>query len=294
MSNIAVAVTPDIKRKQGIVSQIFKRIKTNYTAMLGLGILLLLIATAIFAPLVAPYTYEEMDMLQLNAAPSFKHFFGTDSLGRDIFSRLLYGGRYSLFLGFASSILSMIAAIILGSLAGYYGGWVDNVILRVCDVVQAIPGILLSIVISAVLGPGFINTIIALAIGGIPSTIRLVRGQILSVRTEEYLEAATLGNCSSVRIMFVHILPNILSPLIVGFTMGIGSTIMLAASLSFLGLGVQPPAPEWGAMLSAGRNFIRNYPWQIIFPGIFIFITVLSINLFGDGLRDALDPKMKK
>ena len=187
----------------------------------------------------------------------------------------------------------MAAAIVLGSLAGYFGGWVDNVVLRICDVVQAIPGILLSIVISAVLGPGFFNTILALAIGGIPSGIRLTRAQILSVRSEEYLEAAASVNCSSMRIMFSHILPNILSPLIVGFTMGIGNTIMLASSLSFIGLGVQPPAPEWGAMLSAGRDFIRNYPWQIIFPGIFVFVTVLSINLFGDGLRDALDPKMK-
>jgi peptide/nickel transport system permease protein len=185
-------------------------------------------------------------------------------------------------------------AIIIGSCAGYFGGWVDNVILRACDVIQAIPGILLAIVVSAVLGPGYINTILALAIGGIPAGIRLVRAQILSIRGEEYLEAAAAVNCSPARIMFVHILPNILSPLIIGFTMGIGNTIMLAASLSFIGLGVQPPTPEWGAMLSSARNFIRNYPWQILFPGIFIFITVLSINLFGDGLRDALDPKLKR
>lgn len=292
----AYSVSADIgkRRKEGLVIQTMKRLRTNYTAMLGLIILALLILASVFAPFIAPYTYMEMDMLQLNAAPSLKHLFGTDSLGRDILSRLIYGGRYSLFLGFSSSVLSMAAAIVLGSLAGYFGGWVDNVVLRICDVVQAIPGILLSIVISAVLGPGFFNTILALAIGGIPSGIRLTRAQILSVRSEEYLEAAASINCSSVRIMFRHILPNVLSPLIVGFTMGIGNTIMLASSLSFIGLGVQPPAPEWGAMLSAGRDFIRNYPWQILFPGIFVFVTVLSINLFGDGLRDALDPKMKK
>lgn len=294
MTGYSMGAAARVGRKEGIVIQTIRRLRTNSTAMFGLIVLALLILLSVFAPVIAPYHYTEMDMLQLNAAPSLKHFFGTDSLGRDILSRLIYGGRYSIFLGISSSVLSMAAAIVLGSLAGYFGGWVDNVVLRICDVVQAIPGILLSIVISAVLGPGFFNTILALAIGGIPSGIRLTRAQILSVRSEEYLEAVASVNCSSMRIMFRHILPNILSPLIVGFTMGIGNTIMLASSLSFIGLGVQPPAPEWGAMLSAGRDFIRNYPWQIIFPGIFVFVTVLSINLFGDGLRDALDPKMKK
>lgn len=294
MTSYSIGNAARAGKKEGIIIQTVKRLRTNSTAMFGLVILALLVLAAVFAPFVAPYHYTDMDMMQLNAAPSLKHVFGTDSLGRDILSRLIYGGRYSLFLGFASSVLSMAAAIVLGSLAGYFGGWVDNAVLRVCDVVQAIPGILLSIVISAVLGPGFFNTILALAIGGIPSGIRLTRAQILSVRSEEYLEAAASVNCSAIRIMFRHILPNVLSPLIVGFTMGIGSTIMLASSLSFIGLGVQPPAPEWGAMLSAGRDFIRNYPWQIIFPGIFVFVTVLSINLLGDGLRDALDPKMKK
>ena len=290
MTGYSMGAAARVGRKEGIVIQTIRRLRTNSTAMFGLIVLALLILLSVFAPVIAPYHYTEMDMLQLNAAPSLKHLFGTDSLGRDILSRLIYGGRYSIFLGFSASVLSMAAAIVLGSLAGYFGGWVDNVVLRICDVVQAIPGILLSIVISAVLGPGFFNTILALAIGGIPSGIRLTRAQILSVRSEEYLEAAASVNCSSMRIMFRHILP----PLIVGFTMGIGNTIMLASSLSFIGLGVQPPAPEWGAMLSAGRDFIRNYPWQIIFPGIFVFVTVLSINLFGDGLRDALDPKMKK
>ena len=294
MTGYSMGAAARVGRKEGIVIQTIRRLRTNSTAMFGLIVLALLILLSVFAPVIAPYHYTEMDMLQLNAAPSLKHLFGTDSLGRDILSRLIYGGRYSIFLGFSASVLSMAAAIVLGSLAGYFGGWVDNVVLRICDVVQAIPGILLSIVISAVLGPGFFNTILALAIGGIPSGIRLTRAQILSVRSEEYLEAAASLNCSSMRIMFRHILPNILSPLIVGFTMGIGNTIMLASSLSFIGLGVQPPAPEWGAMLSAGRDYIRNYPWQIIFPGIFVFVSVLSINLFGDGLRDALDPKMKK
>jgi peptide/nickel transport system permease protein len=235
-----------------------------------------------------------MDLMKINTPPSPSHLFGTDALGRDILSRLLYGGRYSLFLGFISSFLSTFIGVVIGSYAGYFGDWIDNIILRICDVIQAIPGILLSIVVSAVLGPGYINTILALAVGGIPGCIRLVRAQILSIRSEEYLEAAVAINCSTPRIMFVHILPNILSPVIIAFTMGIGNTIINAASLSFIGLGVQPPTPEWGAMLSASRNFIRNYPWQITFPGILIFFTVLSINLLGDGLRDALDPKLKR
>jgi peptide/nickel transport system permease protein len=294
MSDSILAAMPHKRKKEGMFKSTAKRIAQNKTAMFGAIVLIVLALTCILAPIIAPYTYTEMDMMQLNAAPSLKHLCGTDSLGRDILSRLMYGGVYSLFLGFSASILSTVAAIIVGSIAGYFGRSVDNIILRICDVMQAIPGILLAIVISSVLGPGYGNTIIALAIGGVPSGIRLVRGQILSVRTEEYLEAALSVNCSSARIMFRHILPNVLSPIIVGFTMGIGNIIMLAASLSFIGLGIQPPTPEWGAMVSAGRNFFRNYPWQILFPGIFIFITVLSINLFGDGLRDALDPKLKK
>jgi peptide/nickel transport system permease protein len=281
-------------KREGALIRTIKHLRKSPTAMVGLVMLTVLVLAALFAGVFAPYRYEEMDLLKLNTPPSLAHPFGTDALGRDILSRLLYGGRYSLFLGFISSFLSTFIAVIIGSCAGYFGGWADNIILRLCDVIQAIPGILLSIVVSAVLGPGYINTILALAIGGIPGCIRLVRAQILSIRGEEYLEAAVAVNCGTARIMFIHILPNIISPVIIAFTMGIGNTIMNAASLSFIGLGVQPPTPEWGAMLSSSRNFIRNYPWQIAFPGILIFLTVLSINLFGDGLRDTLDPKLKQ
>ena len=261
--------------------------------MFSLVVLLALALLAVFAPWIAPYGYEEMDFTSINAAPSAAHWFGTDALGRDILSRLLYGGRYSLSLGVLASLLSTVIATIIGLIAGYYGNWVDNTILRICDVIQAIPGMLLAIVLSAVIDPGFFNTILALAIGGVPSAVRLARSMTMSVRGEEYLEASLSINCSPARIMFRHILPNILSPIIVGVTMGMSSIIMLAASLSFLGLGVQPPLPEWGAMLSAGRNFISTYPHLTIFPGLFIFITCLFINLFGDGLRDALDPRLK-
>ena len=290
----ALVKTGKRKKKESMWAQVFKRLCKNNTAMFGLIILLILVFLAVFAPLLTPYDYQEMDLLALNATPSLKHLFGTDSLGRDCMSRVFYGGRFSLGLGISSSLVSTFAAIILGSLAGYYGGWVDNVIMRICDIIQSIPGMLLSIIISATLGVGFGNTIIALAIGGIAGGVRLLRGQILGIRKEEYLEAAMTVNCSPSRIMFRHILPNALSATIVGVTMGMGNTIMVAASLSYIGLGVQPPTPEWGAMLSSGRDVFTKYPHIMLFPGIFIFITVLSFNLFGDGLRDALDPKLKR
>lgn len=286
--------SPAKKKKEGMWAQSMKRLMKNSTARFGLIVLALLVIISILAPLLSPYGYEEMDLDSINSAPSAKHLFGTDSLGRDCFSRILYGGRYSLGLGFSSAAVSTIIGVILGALAGYFGGWVDNLIMRICDIIQAIPGMLLSIIISATLGVGYFNTIVALAVGGIAGGVRLLRGQILSIRKEEYLEAAQTVNCGSIRIMFRHILPNALSPVIVGTTMGMGNTIMAAASLSFIGLGVQPPTPEWGAMLSSGRDVIRKYPHLIMFPGIMIFLTVLSFNLFGDGLRDSLDPKLKK
>lgn len=280
-------------KKETFAMQTLKRLAKNKMAMVACIVLAILILLAIFAPVVAPYGYEEMDVQNMKVGPCASHWFGTDELGRDILTRLLYGGRYSLSLGFLASLLSMTVAIIFGSLAGYYGGWADNIILRICDILQAVPGLLLAIVMSAVLGPGYVNTIIAIAIGGVPSTVRMVRSMVMSVRGAEYLEAAVSINCSPARIMFKRILPNILSPIIVGVTMGIGSTIMVASSLSFLGLGVRPPLPEWGAMLSSARDSIRNYPHLVLFPGLFIFITCLCANLFGDGLRDSMDPKLK-
>ena len=219
---------------------------------------------------------------------------GTDEMGRDIFSRLLYGGRASLSLGFLATIISTIIGMFIGSVVGYFGGVVDTVVMRFVDILQAIPGILLAIAISACLGSGFVNTIIALSIGGIPMTVRLLRGSIMGVRKMEYLEAAQTINCSVPRLIIKHILPNSISPIIVSVTMGIGNTILMAASLSYIGLGVQPPTPEWGAMLSAARTYMRDYPHMVLFPGLAIAIVVLSLNMLGDGLRDALDPKLKQ
>ena len=269
------------------------RLKRNHLAMVGLVIIVVMIILALLAPYISPYPYEAADFKNRYATPSAEHWFGTDELGRDIFSRLLYGSRYSLRIGLISVAISAIGGIFFGALAGYFGGAVDNIIMRLLDVLQAMPGIVLAIAISAALGPGLTNSVIALSISSIPSYARMTRASILNVRKMEYLEAATSINCSNARIIWKHVLPNALSPLIVQATMGIAGAIMGAAMLSFIGLGVQPPTPEWGAMLSAGRNYLRDYPHLCIFPGIMIMMAVLSLNMLGDGLRDALDPKLK-
>lgn len=273
---------------------VVKRLSKNKMAVLGFIIFVILILTAILAPVIAPYPYTEMDPTAICSPPSLQHICGTDELGRDIFSRLLYGTRYSLGLGICSQIFTLFFSIILGSVAGYYGGWVDNLIMRMLDVFQAIPGLLLAIVVSTALGTGFVNTVIAMGVGGIPFMSRMLRAQILTVRDKEFLEAAASINCSKKRQIFKYVLPNSIAPLIVSCTMGIGATIMMAASLSYIGLGVQPPTPEWGAMLSSAKTYLRYYPYMLIFPGIMIAITVFALNMFGDGLRDAMDPKLKK
>jgi len=280
-------------RKESNFRQILHRLQKNKIAMTGLFTIIILIVVAIFAPILMPYDYTEMDMSNMYAKPSLAHFFGCDDLGRDIFSRLLYGARASLSMGIIATLLSTVIGVVIGSAVGYYGGWIDNVVMRVLDIVQAIPGMLLAIAISAALGSGFFNTIMALSIGGIPMTVRLLRGSILSIRNQEYIEAAEKINCSKPRVILKHILPNSIAPLIVSVTMGIGNTILTAASLSYIGLGIQPPMPEWGAMLSAGKTVITRYPHLCVFPGLCIMIVVLAFNMLGDGLRDALDPKLK-
>ncbi|MDR1766386.1 MAG: ABC transporter permease [Lachnospiraceae bacterium] len=274
--------------------QAFRILAKDKLAMLGLVVVVILILLSLFAPFITVYGFDQIDIKNMNSGPTLQHIMGTDALGRDIFTRLLYGGRWSLGLGLSASILSVAIGIVVGSVAGYFGGATDNVIMRLCDIIQAIPATMISIIISISLGTGYVVTIFALALGSASNNIRLMRGQVLSVRKEEYLEAAQCVNCSSVRIMFRHIMPNVMSPMILTFTMSIGKMIMVAAGLSVIGLGVQPPNPEWGAMLSAGRNYIIHYPHLVIFPGLFIFVTGFAINLLGDGLRDAIDPKLKK
>jgi len=280
-------------KKQSQTREIMGRLFQSKTAVAGLIIIALYLLVAIFADFITPHSISEMDLSVRNLSPSSEHWFGTDDFGRDIFSRVLYGTRYSLGLGLGSVGLALIAGIILGCISGFFGGWIEEIILRICDVMQAIPGILLAIAISMVLGSGFVNTIIAIGIGRIPLNCRMVRAQFLGQRKLEYVEAAQATNCPKTKLMFIHILPNAISPLIVNTTMGVGGMIMMAAGLSFINLGVQPPLPEWGAMMSAARDAIRYYPYQLLFPGLAMALLVLSLNLFGDGLRDALDPKLK-
>lgn len=287
------------KRKKGLNSnsglmRTLKQLSYNRVATLGAIILIIEITLALLAPVIAPYSYTKMDLTVAMQGPSFAHLCGTDDMGRDIFSRLLYGARYSIGIGVLSVLCSLLLGTMVGSIAGYFGGRVDNLIMRVLDVIQSLPGMLLTIVLSAVLGAGYFNTILALAISGIPGYARMLRAQMLKVRENEYIEAARSINCSKFQIIVTHLIPNSFSPLIVSASMGVASMIVAAAGLSFLGLGVQPPAPEWGAMLSSSRQFIRSCPHMVIFPGLAIAITVLSINLMGDGLRDALDPRLKR
>ncbi len=284
----------DKVKKQSEFVRVMKQMSKNKLAMFGLIILLAELVLVLLAPGIAPYDYSYMDAMAMQQGPSAAHWFGTDELGRDIFSRVLYGGRYSITMGLFAVLISQTMGIALGAVAGYFGGQVDNVMMRALDIVQSLPAMLLSIVLSTVLGPGYMNTILALSVNGMPGAARMLRAQMMKVRDCEYIEAAQSINCSKFRIIVNHMIPNSFSPNIVQATMGVAHMITMAASLSFIGLGVQPPTPEWGAMLSGSRQFIRQCPHMVIFPGLAIAITILALNLMGDGLRDALDPKLKR
>ena len=281
------------RRKRSQFVQICKRIVKNRVSLVGLIMLGIIVLLVCLAPWIAPYDPNAMDFAALNSPPSAEHWFGTDNIGRDILSRLLWGGRSSLLLGFICAGFGLAIGVAFGSLVGYAGKSVDMVVMRLCDVLSSIPGMLMAVLISTALGTGFFNTILAMSAGGIPNTIRGSRAMALKEREMEYLEAAKAMNCSKAKIVFRHMVPNIISPSIVGTTMMIGHSITSAASLSFVGLGIQPPDAEWGAMLSGAKNFMLNYPHEVLFPGIAILITVLATNMIGDGLRDALDPRLK-
>ena len=263
--------------------------KKNKMAVLGFAIIAVMIIVAIFAPLIATQVPSEQNLAMRFQSPSGEHFFGTDNFGRDIFSNVVYGARISLFIGFLATILSVIFGTIIGAVAGFFGGGVDNVLMRLVDIILSIPSLILAIAISTVLGTGIRNLILAVSLSGITNYARIVRASVLSVKEQEYVEAAKIGGASNFRLIFRHILPNCLGPIIVQATLGVGTSILQAASLSFIGLGVQPPTPEWGGMLSQGRSYIQDYPHMTIFPGLAIALTIFSLNLFGDGLRDALD-----
>ena len=287
----------DMKKRPAKQSQfvaVGKRFLKRKVSVIGLSILLVLIILSVCAPLLAPYSYTKTDPFLQNAKPSAEHWFGTDDLGRDVLSRLLYGGRYSLSLSFVSTAIMISVAMILGSIAGYFGGMADTLILRFCDILQSIPSMLLCICVSQALGQGFIPTAVALSIGGMTGNVRLLRASMMSVREQEFVEAARAINCSKPRIIFRHVVKNSLAPIIVNTAGDFGMKIMASAGLSFIGLGVQAPTAEWGAMVSAGKAYFRNAPHVVIIPAIAIALAVLSFNLVGDGLRDAFDPKMKR
>jgi peptide/nickel transport system permease protein len=282
------------KRKKSQLKEISIRLHRNKAAMFGLLVILLLIIMAIFAPFIAPYNYDEQNLKMANMFPSREHLMGTDNFGRDILSRIIYGSRISLQVGFIAVGIGVLIGGTLGSLAAYYGGVADNVIMRFIDILLAIPSTLLAISIAAALGPGLTNAMIAVGVGTVPNYARVVRASVLMVKEQEFIEAARCIGVKDHKIILKHIIPNAMAPLIVQATIGVASAILSAAALSFIGLGIQPPTPEWGAMLSAGRAYIRDY-WHIVtFPGVTIMLTIFSLNLFGDGLRDALDPRLKR
>ena len=285
---------PKRRRKESQFSQIMKRLSTNRLAMVGMIVMVVLILIAIAAPLIAPYSITQQDYGYIAKGPNAQHWFGTDYMGRDIFSRCVYGSRYSLSLGLIASLFTAVVGNGIGIAVGYIGGKTDMIAMRICDILSAIPGQLLAIIISSALGAGFFQTIFAMSIGGIPMSARNSRAMCLRERQMEYLEAAQSINVPKYKIMFKHMLPNVVAPALVGTTMSVGNSIMGAAGLSFIGLGIQPPTPEWGAMLSNARQYVTQAPYMMIFPGLMIAIVVLAINLFGDGLRDAMDPRLKK
>ena len=280
-------------KKSSALGEFFRRATKSFSSKLGCFLLLFIILLCLVGPFLSPYGINDVDLMNMYAGPSKAHPLGCDGMGRDMLTRLLYGGRYSLALGICASLFGAAVGVIIGSIGGYFGGVTETIIMRFMDVWSALPGTLLCILVSNAMGSGFFATVIALTVGGIPGTVRMIRGQILSERGKEYIEAAQSINCSSATIMFKHLLPNVIQPVIVTTTMGIGSTMIMAASLSYIGLGIQPPNPEWGAMLTEGRTYIRTNPHLLLVPGIAIALTVFAINLIGDGVRDALDPKLR-
>jgi peptide/nickel transport system permease protein len=266
----------------------------NKGALAGLIILSLLILAAIFAPLITRYDPIVIDPPSRTLPPSREHWLGTDAFGRDIYTRIVYGARVSLPVGLIAVFIAATVGAILGLIAGYYGRFADGIIMRIIDILLAFPNIMLALVVVAILGPSIRNVMIAVGIGEIPRYTRLIRGQVLSARELLYVEAAKVVGVSTPKILFRHILPNVVSPVVVLGTLSVGTAILAAAGLSFLGLGAQPPRPEWGAMLADGRQFLRSHWWISTMPGVAIAITVLSINMFGDGLRDILDPRIRE
>jgi peptide/nickel transport system permease protein len=276
---------------RSVWSLALERFAYNRLALAGLALLAVLILLSVFANVLAPYDPIKRNVSEAMVAPSPRHWLGTDPLGRDELTRVLYGGRLSLYVGLASVILSMAIGVPLGLLSGYFGGWVDGTLMRIVDLILAFPGIIFAIWLVAMLGPGINQVILANALFNMPSFARIIRGSVLTMKESDYVLAARSLGAGDLRILTAHILPNVLAPIVVLASLTVSDAVLTAASLSFLGLGSQPPTPEWGAMLSDGRPFLRNAWWLSLFPGIMLTLTVLASNIVGDGLRDALDPR---
>ena len=281
-------------KKQSQSKELWRRFKKRKTAVIGLAIVAILICLVVFAPWIAPYPYEEINLLETLQYPSWQHLMGTDNFGRDTFSRVVYGARTSLCVALASVVISIFFGTLLGTTAAFYGGKYESIIMRAMDMFMAIPSTLMSISLSAAMGTGIVTTIIAISFTAIPAFTRVTRSTAMSVREMEYVEAAQSIGASNRRLLMKHILPNCIAPIVVQSTTSIVSAISLISTLSFIGLGIQPPTPEWGSMLSAGREFIRSFYPIVTFPGLMIVFTLIGFNLLGDGLRDALDPRLKR
>lgn len=289
------------KKQNGIKRQtegalIWKRFRQNNGAMFSLCIIAILAVLALLAPVLVDYEVDvcETNVMNRFATPSSEHWFGTDELGRDIFSRILYGSRFSLSVGLVATVIGLLVGSTLGAIGGYFGGTIENIIMRLMDIMSAVPNILMGILITSVLGANTINLMIAVGVASVPNFARVTRAAVMRVRDSDYVEACRAIGDSEAKIIVQHILPNCLSPILVQASLRMGSAVIAASSLSFLGLGVQLPAPEWGAMLSTGRKYIRQAPHLTVFPGLCIMLVVLCLNMIGDGLRDAFDPKLRR
>jgi len=294
MTDIALdsaLVTRADERVESPMRRALRRLKRRKGAVVGLVVIALFVILAVFAPLIAPYDPAAQSWTAVRKAPTAAHWFGTDDVGRDVLARIIFGARASLLAGVISVAIALTVGVPVGLAAGYVGGWFDALISRITDAMLAVPFLILAIALAAFLGPSLSNAMIAIGVTTTPIFVRLTRGQVMAVKVEDYVEAARAIGNPRWRIALFHILPNIMPALLVQATLSIAAAIIAEAALSFLGLGQQPPAPSWGSMLNSAQRFLTNAPWMAVWPGIAIFITVLSFNLVGDGLRDALDPK---
>lgn len=285
-----------IGKKRSRFKETWRRLKKSRNAMIGLALITIIIVAALIAPFIFDYDTQVImqNIPERLQPPSWEHPFGTDSLGRDMFARIMYGARTSLMIGAISCLICCTSGVLLGAIAGFFGGKIDDIIMRFFDILLAIPSTLLAIVLVAAFGTSLLNIIIAVGLPTLPQYVRITRASVMTIKQQEYVEAARAVGATNAQIIRMHILPNCMSPVLVQATLRVATVIADAAGLAFLGLGIPAPRPDWGGMLAAGREFLRDYPHTVLFPGLAIMLTILALNLLGDGLRDALDPKLKK